>query len=91
MDAQSIHPLRAYRLSQNPSLSQADLADRLGTTKPNLSRIESGKQGFSNRLLAKLVAETGISAERWCPDLAKLFRRRRPKPARGAARKKRAA
>lgn len=69
----SLHPVRAYRLGQNPPLSQADLAHRLGTTKANLSRIESGKQGISNTLLAKLVAETGISADRWTPNLARLF------------------
>ena len=84
-----IHPVRVYRLGQNPALSQADLAHRLGTTKANLSRIKSGKQGISNRLLAKLVAETGISADRWTPDLARLFGNRersaRKKPAKKRA------
>lgn len=50
-----------------------DLAARVGTTKANLSRIETGKQTISEDLLPKLVAETGISASRLRPDLAKLF------------------
>lgn len=89
MDA-SEHPIRAYRLGMNPPLSLEDLAGRLGTTKPNLSRIENGKQKLSEDLLFRIVAETGISADRLRPDLAKLFTKRtsprgRPRRARAAA------
>lgn len=72
MDA-SEHPVRAYRHSFDPPMSLEDLAARVGTTKPNLSRIETGKQNVSADLLPKLVAETGIPAAQLRPDLAKLF------------------
>jgi transcriptional regulator with XRE-family HTH domain len=67
------NPLRTYRLSQTPPLKLDDLAERVGTTKANLSRIETGKQLVSEALLPKLVAETGISARVLRPDLAELF------------------
>lgn len=72
MDA-SVHPVRAFRLRQNPPVTLEDLAGRIGTTKANLSRIETGKQTLSDQLLAKVVTETGISARLLRPDLAKLF------------------
>jgi len=50
------------------------LAGRLGITKAQLSRIETGKQRVSDDLLPKLVAATGIAAAKYRPDLAKLFR-----------------
>lgn len=81
------HPVRAYRLSQSPPLKLEDLAVRIGTTKANLSRIETGKQSVSEVLLARLVAETGISARALRPDLAKLF----GPPVKGPRRKARAA
>ena len=67
------NPVRAYRLSQNPRVKQGELAERIGTTKANLSRIETGKQIVSEALLPKLVAETGIPASALRPDLALLF------------------
>jgi transcriptional regulator with XRE-family HTH domain len=84
----SVHPVRAYRLRRNPPISLEDLAERAGTTKGNLSRIENRRQGISKRLFPKLVAATGIPAHVLDPDLAKLFqlaRPRRPKRARAAA------
>jgi transcriptional regulator with XRE-family HTH domain len=71
-----------------PPVKQRDLAERIGTTKANLSRIENGKQELSVELLPKLVAETGISASRLRPDLEKLFvstRSRRRRRSRKAA------
>lgn len=70
---ESVHPVRAYRLSQSPPVKLRELAKRLGTTTANLSRIETGKQAVSDVLLVKLVAETGISARVFRPDLAALF------------------
>lgn len=83
MDA-SEHPVRAYRLGQNPPVTLEDLADRVGTTKANLSRIETRKQVLSEELLPKLMAETGIPAEQLRPDLAKLFNAARPRSRKGA-------
>jgi transcriptional regulator with XRE-family HTH domain len=88
MDA-SEHPIRAYRLAFDPPLRLEDLAERLETTKANLSRIETGKQKLTEELLFKAVAETGISARHLRPDLAKLFsrtsRRARHRRSRAAA------
>lgn len=78
MDA-SVHPVRAYRLAKKPHVKLEDLAERVGTTKANLSRIETGKQKLSEDLLPKLMAETGISADKLRPDLAKLFKSTRPR------------
>ncbi|MCC6172040.1 MAG: helix-turn-helix transcriptional regulator [Gammaproteobacteria bacterium] len=85
MDA-SVHPVRAFRLRQNPPLAQEVLARRIGITKPNLSRIETGQQRISENLLPRICAETGIPAATLRPDLAKLFnaapsRRRRARAA----------
>jgi transcriptional regulator with XRE-family HTH domain len=76
-----VHPIRAYRLNQAPPLTLEGLAKKLGTTKPNLSRIENGLQPVSEALLPKIIAETGIPAESLRPDLAKLFK---PRPRRAA-------
>lgn len=88
MDATE-HPVRAYRHSFEPPLSQEVLAGDVGITKPHLSRIETGKQRVSDDLLPKLVARTGIPARKLRPDLAKLFKpaakRRASRRARGAA------
>jgi transcriptional regulator with XRE-family HTH domain len=69
----SVHPIRAYRLGKNPPITLEALAKRVRTTKPNLSRIETGKQMPSDELLSRLVTETGIPARLLRPDLAKLF------------------
>ena len=63
--------IRAWR--ERESVTQMDLADRIGTTNANLSRIESGKQPVSEPLLRKLVVETGLSASTLRPDLGHLF------------------
>ena len=90
MDA-SLHPIRAYRLRQDPSISLEDLADRVGTSKPNLHRIETGKQKLSEDLLFKIVAETAIPAHLLRPDLAILFwppqGRTRPRRVKSAAKR----
>ena len=83
MDA-SVHPVRAFRQSQKPPMKQALLAERIGITKPSLSRIETGKQRVTADLLPKLVAETGIPAAILRPDLAKLFNSAAPRTKRRA-------
>lgn len=78
MDA-SVHPVRAYRLGQKPPVTLENLAGRVGTTKTTLSRIETGKQPVTDVMLPRLVAETGIPADKLRPDLAKLFMLKRPR------------
>lgn len=51
--AQTIHDLR-----ERAGLSQADLADRVGTRQPNISRLENGESGGlpSLDLLSRVAA-----------------------------------
>lgn len=76
--ADSLHPVRAYRLGQTPPLSLDALAERVGVTKSSLSRIETGKLSLSQDLAIKLSRATGIPMRKLCPELAALFA---PEPA----------
>lgn len=66
----SMHPLRAYRLAQDPPLSQSELARRVGTTEATISRIEHGQHMVRRALLVRLVAVTGLSPAQICAGLA---------------------
>lgn len=57
----SEHPLREYRKQRGLSLDL--LAQRVGSTKSWLSRIEAGKERPSMALVEKLKAQTGLSAD----------------------------
>lgn len=59
---QPLSPVREFRHQQQPRLTLAALAKRIGTTKENLSRIETGKQGLSLKMAKALSRETGIPA-----------------------------
>lgn len=50
-------------------------AQRLGTSKATVSRIENDKQPVSVEMLPKITAETGIPAEVMRPDLAGMFKK----------------
>jgi transcriptional regulator with XRE-family HTH domain len=65
----TIHPLRAYRESQQPPLSRAALADRLGVGRPTLFRWESGSRKIDEKLLPTVSERTGIPAKELRPDL----------------------
>lgn len=56
------HPLRAFRESREPPLSQHALANMLGVTKSTVSRWESGRRGISPEVAGKIQAITGIDA-----------------------------
>lgn len=57
------HPLRAFRDSQIPPLSQAELAEKLGVTKTSICRWENGER-FPERQHWQLIREiTGISPD----------------------------
>jgi len=70
---QSAHPLKSYRQSQNPKLSQAELAGRLGVARLTVLRWETGERNIDPRLLPRVCEQTGISAKELRPDLAKQF------------------
>ena len=50
------NPLRAWRLRSD--LSQEELAERLGTNKSTVSRLETNARGASNELLLKIAEVT---------------------------------
>jgi transcriptional regulator with XRE-family HTH domain len=55
------HPLKTWRLAN--SLRQEDAAKRLGTSKPTISRIETGARKPSLSLATKLSRGTKIPVE----------------------------
>jgi transcriptional regulator with XRE-family HTH domain len=67
------HPLKAYRESQTPRLSQAALAEKLGVIRTTLARWESGARKIDASKLLAVSAETGIPAKELRPDLAELM------------------
>lgn len=57
------HPLKAWRLRQEPKKTLAALALGVGVTASHLSEIENGNNEPSLELAVKLSRETGISIE----------------------------
>ncbi len=70
---QTVHPLRAYRLSQEPPLSQAQLASLLGVGRPTVFRWESGARKIDDSKVAHVSSVTGISKAELRPDLVELM------------------
>jgi len=68
------HPLKAYRLRQDPRLSQEQFAKRLGVTRTTVARWETGTRKVDQDLLLKVVEETGIAPTELRPDLADLMK-----------------
>lgn len=64
-----IHPLRAYRLSRNPPMSIAQLADLLGVGRPTVFRWETGTRKIDANLIHSVSEKTGIPARELRPDL----------------------
>jgi transcriptional regulator with XRE-family HTH domain len=54
------HPLRKWRLGQDPAVTLDTLAKRLGVRASHLSQVERGIRGVSMDLAAKIERETGI-------------------------------
>lgn len=52
--------LQSWRNRQSPKLSQAKLADLLGTTQPHVSEIENNEDKVSLELAGKIFAATGV-------------------------------
>lgn len=71
---ESIHPLKAYRESQKPRLTQKQLADLLGVKKATVSRWETGSRRLDETKLTAVAEKTGIAPEDLRPDLAELFK-----------------
>jgi transcriptional regulator with XRE-family HTH domain len=70
---ESIHPLRNFRETQNPRLTQDQLANLLGVSKASVSRWETGTRKLDEDLLSSVSAKTGIPKAKLRPDLAELL------------------
>ena len=68
----AIHPLKAYRRSQTPKLSQADLAARLGVSRMSVLRWENGGKIETARV-PSIAEKTGIPPRELRPDLVELI------------------
>ena len=73
MTDSALHPVRSYRQAQMPVMTLGALAEKIGTTEANLSRIETGKQELTTPLAKKISDATGIPMRVLCPDLARMF------------------
>ncbi len=63
-----IHPIKAYRERQQPTLSQERFADRIGVTRFTVIRWESGAP-IGEKELPLVSKEIGIPAKELRPDL----------------------
>jgi|GEM_PF-4970588 len=70
---ESLHPVRAWRLGQDPKVSLLDLATKVGVSKSFLSRVETGIEKLPVGIGEKIARETGISMRVLFPELARLF------------------
>lgn len=74
---QHVHPLKTYRSTQTPRLSQADLAKELGVARLTVLRWENGERKIDPSLIPAVTEKTGIPAKELRPDLVeeheKLF------------------
>jgi transcriptional regulator with XRE-family HTH domain len=67
----ALEALKAYRQANN--LTQAQLADELGTSDVTVSRWETEARKIDIDLLPMVSAKTGIPARELRPDLADLL------------------
>lgn len=70
---QATHPLKTYRETHDPKLSQAALAARLGVTRHTVLRWENGNRKIDERKLTDVSIKTGIPKSELRPDLAELM------------------
>lgn len=69
-----MHPIKAYRESQDPPLTQKQLAKQLGLKfRETVARWEAGTRKIDTDKLAKVTKVTGIPARELRPDLADLM------------------
>jgi transcriptional regulator with XRE-family HTH domain len=73
----NIHPLRQYRQTQTPKLSQEALAKKLGVVRLTVVRWENGQRKIEGDKILRVAKLTGIPARELRPDLVeqaeKLF------------------
>lgn len=67
------HPLKSYRDSQQPPMSQQALADLLNVDRLTVHRWETNKRKPGPEHLPKITEKTGIPARDLRPDLVELL------------------
>lgn len=69
----NVHPLKTYRETHVPKLSQADLARKLGVGRPTVYRWEIGTRNIDEDLLPRVSQLTGIPAKELRPDAVEKY------------------
>lgn len=69
MGMQDVHPLKAFRRTHTPKLSQAALAEMLGVARLTVLRWENDQRKIDDNLLPTITEKTGIPAKDLRPDL----------------------
>lgn len=70
---ENIHPLKTFRETQDPPLTQDQLADLLGVSRTTVARWETGTRKVDRELLLLVSQKTGIPTNELRPDLARYF------------------
>ena len=68
-----VHPLRAFRDSHSPRLTQGALAKVLGVSRETVARWETGARDIDIDRLPDIERATGIPAAVLRPELAAMF------------------
>ena len=63
------HPLKTYRESQDPKLSQEALAKKIGVTRHTVLRWENGGRKIDEKKVYDVAKVTGIPPKELRPDL----------------------
>jgi transcriptional regulator with XRE-family HTH domain len=69
---------RMAHLREAAGLTQADVAEKIGTTIPNLQRIEYGTQNATIETMAKIANSIGVRVAAFFEPLSAPKRRRAP-------------
>jgi transcriptional regulator with XRE-family HTH domain len=69
----AIHPLKVYRNTHTPRLSQAALARKLGVARMTVFRWENDQARIDVSLVPTVAERTGIPARELRPDLMELL------------------
>lgn len=67
-------PLKIFRETQVPPLTQDQLAALLGVSRATVNRWENGIRKIDEEKLPEVAEKTGIAPALLRPDLAKLMR-----------------
>lgn len=77
MSQSPLHPLKLWRESFDPPVSQSELARRIGVSRSLINKVEFGERVIGPAMLTAFCRATGLPAGMLRPDLAKVFRQRR--------------